>query len=140
VILRTRQELKALGQFLDLEGAVILVVEASQLLHRPSGFAGVLDPGQSRSFHREAHFAISWYNGNRPHMTLGAATPDEVYFARRQACRQPRFEPRRDWPRAAPCARPRTLVKGQLGALLELSVDFLAQGCHLPLVMLSRAA
>ena len=73
-------------------------------------------------------------------MTLRAATPDEVYFARRPTCRQPRFEPRPDWPRAAPCACPRVLVKGQPGVFLELSVDFFAHQRHLPLVKLTRAA
>jgi transposase InsO family protein len=99
-----------------------------------------LVPLLRRSFHREVHFAISWYNGNRPHMTLAGATPDEVYFARRHARRQPRFEPRPDWPRAAPCARPRVLVKGHPGALLQLSVDFLAHRRQLPLLTLTRAA
>ena len=93
-----------------------------------------------RSVHREVDLAISWYNRNRPHMTLGGATPDEVYFAHRRACRQPRFEPRVHWPRAAPCARPQVLVKGQPGASLELSVDYLAHRRHLPVVMLTREA
>jgi hypothetical protein len=43
-------------------------------------------------------------------------------------------------PRAAPCARPRVLVKGQPGIFLELTVDFLAHQRHLPLVKLTRAA
>ena len=97
-------------------------------------------PLRHRSFQHELQFVISWYNGHRPHMTLKAATPDEVYYARRRGCRQPRFEARLGWPRAAPCARPRVLVKGQPGALLELSVDFLGDRRHLPLVKLNRAA
>jgi hypothetical protein len=95
---------------------------------------------QHRSFQHEVRLATCWYNSHRPHMTLEAATPDEVYFARRRACRQPRFEPRLGWPRAAPCARPRVLVKGQPGALLELSINFLGNRRHLPLLRLSRAA
>ena len=89
-------------------------------------------PLRHRSFQHELQFVISWYNGHRPHMTLKAATPDEVYFAHRRACRQPRFEPRLGWPRAAPCARPRVLVKWQPGTLLELPVDFLGDRRHLP--------
>jgi hypothetical protein len=54
-----------------------------------------------RSFQHEVRLATGWYNSHRPHMTLEAATPDEVYFTRRRACRQPRFEPRLGWPRAA---------------------------------------
>ena len=72
-------------------------------------------PLRHRSFQRELQLVISWSNGGRPHMTLTAATPDEVYFAQRRACRQPRFEPRLGWPRAAPCARPPVLVPFPLG-------------------------
>jgi putative transposase len=93
-----------------------------------------------RSFHYQAQLAVSWYNANRPHMSLKGATPDEVYFGHAPACRQPRFEPRPDWPRAAPCARPRVLVKGQPGVWLEMSVDFVCRQRHLPLVTLQRAA
>ena len=93
-----------------------------------------------RSFYREVTLTVCWYNTSRPHMTLKGATPDEVYFRRRPACRQPRFEPRPDWPRAASCAKPRVLVKGQPGVVLEMSVDFFAQRRDLPLVTLKRAA
>src|SRR5262249_8673237 len=85
-----------------------------------------------RSFAHEAHLAVSWYNAHRPHMSLKGATPDEVYFARARACRQPRFEPRPDWPRASSCARPRVLVKGQPGTWLQMSIDFVGQQRHLP--------
>jgi transposase InsO family protein len=93
-----------------------------------------------RSFQYEVRLATGWYNGHRPHMTLEAATPDEVYFARRRACRHPRFEPRIGWPRAAPCARPRVLVKGQPGARLELSIDLFGNRRYLPVVKLGHAA
>jgi hypothetical protein len=123
-----------------------LALSASEAALRSSnafgeGLRAVMSvPLRRSSFHREVHLAISWYNCHRPHMTLEAATPDEVYFARRRACRQPRFEPRLGWPRAAPCARARVLVKGQPGVFLELTVDFLAHQRHLPLVKLTRAA
>ena len=45
------------------------------------------------------------FNQHRPHMTLNGATPDEVYFQRRPACRAPRFEPRAAWPRGSPVPR-----------------------------------
>jgi transposase InsO family protein len=79
--------------------------------------AAMFVPLLPRSFRREVHFVMSWYNDARPHTALGGATPNEVYYARRRACRRPRFEPRRAWPRAAPCAKPRVLVKGPAGRL-----------------------
>jgi putative transposase len=130
-----RQRLGAVGQ----RGS-IAVVERFWRTLKESLRASTQVPLARRPFHRDVQLAVAWYNGHRPHMTLRAATPDEVYFARRPACRQPRFEPRPDWPRAAPCARPRVLVKGQPGVFLELSVDFLARQQHLPVVQLTRAA
>jgi transposase InsO family protein len=89
---------------------------------------------------RELDWFVRWYNAHRPHTTLSGATPDEVYFARGPACRAPRFEPRPGWPRASPCASPQTLVKGQPGVALELTVTCLGRRRHLPLVSLKRAA
>ena len=93
-----------------------------------------------RSFQRELDVFKLWYNTDRPHTTLNGATPDEIYYNRRPACRAPRFEPRAAWPRASPCAKPRTLVKGQPGAHLRLDVHFVAGRRHLPRVTLTRAA
>jgi transposase InsO family protein len=93
-----------------------------------------------RSFQHELQLFIDWYNTDLPHTTHEGATPDEIYFARRPACRQPRFECRAQWPRASPCARPQTLVKGQPGVCLELLVEFVANRRHLPRVKLTRAA
>ena len=93
-----------------------------------------------RSFQRELQLFFDWYNGDRPHTTLQGATPDEFYFARRPARRAPRFETRSGWPRASPCARPLTLVKGQPGVRLQLTIEFVANRRHLPRVTLKRAA
>jgi hypothetical protein len=71
---------------------------------------------------------------------LKGATPDEVYFAQRSACRKPRFEPRPGWPRASPCAKPIVLVKGQPGAKLDVAVEFVSRRRHLPRVSITRAA
>ena len=92
------------------------------------------------AFRRELSLFVDWYNRDRPHMTLSGATPNEVYFHLRRANREPRFEPRPGWPRASPCARPRTLVKGQPGVLLDMHVVFVANRRHLPRVTLTRAA
>jgi hypothetical protein len=69
---------------------------------------------------QELALYFSWYNGLRPHIRLGGATPDEVYHRRRPAIRAPRFEPRPRWPRRSPCASPRTLIRGQPGVRLDL--------------------
>jgi putative transposase len=97
-------------------------------------------PLAKRSLQRELHLFCAWYNQDRPHVTLQGATPDEVYFKHRPACRAPRFEPRAAWPRGSPCAGPQTLVKGQPGVVLQMDVNFVARRRHLPRVTLRRAA
>ena len=89
---------------------------------------------------QELSLFLRWYNVHRPHTTLKGATPDEIYFGRRPACRVPRFEPRAAWPRGSPCAKPQTLVRGQRGVRFQLDVTFLANRRHLPIVALTRAA
>lgn len=92
------------------------------------------------AFQRELTLFQNWYNGERPHSTLQGATPDEVYFNKQLAYKSPRFEPREAWPRGSPCARPQTLVKGQPGVCLELTVKFVAGRRHLPRISLQRVA
>jgi transposase InsO family protein len=92
-----------------------------------------------RAFRREVDLFFAWYN-DRPHTTLEGATPDEVYFGRRPSCRAPRLEPRAAWPRASPCSKPQTLVKGQPGIKVSVNVTFVAGRRHLPRVTLTRAA
>jgi hypothetical protein len=99
-----------------------------------------LVPLRRRVFHREITELALWYNGHRPHMSLGGRTPEEVYHRQCPASRQPRFEPRPLWPRPSPCARPVTLVKGQPGVRLEMEITFQGGHRHLPIVMLKRAA
>ena len=89
---------------------------------------------------RERTLFFDWYNQERPHMTLKGATPDEVYFNQRPANRSPRFEPRPNWPRSSPCAKPQTLVEGQPGVILEMKVQFAARRRHLPCVKLDRSS
>jgi len=97
-------------------------------------------PYVRRAFQRELTLFVDWYNEHRPHDTLKGATPNEVYFRRKPANRDPRFEPRPGWPRASPCAKPQTLVKGQPGVVLDLEVTFVKGRRHLPRVTLRRAA
>ncbi len=91
-------------------------------------------------FTREVRSFVTWYNRHRPHATLKGETPNEIYLRLRPANRRPRIEPRKRWPRSAPCAQPRTLVAGQPGDRFRLEVDVLSGRRHLPIVSLKRAA
>ena len=99
-----------------------------------------LVPLRHAAMRRELSLVAAWYNGARPHMSLGGRTPDEVYFDRFPANRKPRFEPRARWPRGSPCAKPWALVKGKPGVCLQLDVEFQAGRKHLPVVCVKRAA
>jgi putative transposase len=131
-----RQRLGAIGK----QGSIAVVERFIGTLKQEGIRLLSLVPLRRRSFLRELTFYQVWYNGQRPHMTLAGATPDEVYFGRRPACRLPRFEPRPNWPRPSTCARPQVLVKGQPGTRLELVLDFPGRRRHLPRVTLTRAA
>jgi transposase InsO family protein len=100
----------------------------------------LLVPYQRAVLRRELALYVDWYNGHRPHDALDTATPDETYSRRQPACRKPRFEPRRFWPRGSPCAQPRAAVRGRRGDRLALDVRHLAGRKHLPIVELKRAA
>jgi putative transposase len=99
-----------------------------------------LVPLRRSTFHCEIGAAIDWYNEQRPHMTLGGRTPNEVYAGRFPANRKPHYEPREHWPRSSVCARPVTLVKGQPGARIGIHVKFASSRRHLPIVHVKRAA
>jgi transposase InsO family protein len=97
-------------------------------------------PYRLAAMDEELKLYLSWYNGYRPHVQLGAVTPDKIYYHRRPAARLPRFEPRPRWPRRSPCASPCTLIRGQPGARLDLDVHYFGERRHLPIVALKRAA
>jgi hypothetical protein len=107
---------------------------------KEEGLRRALLPLSHKDFRWELDLYLVWYNGHRPHSALGGATPDERYFGRRPANRTPRWEPREKWPRASPCARPQTLIKGKPGVRLELAVTFDDGRKHLPVVALRRVA
>jgi transposase InsO family protein len=117
----------------------IAVVERLILTMKNECTRKIVVPLRRATFHRELDWFGLWYNQHRPHMTLNGATPDEVYFRLRPAHRQPRIEPRKDWPRRSPCAQPRTLIAGQPGDRFCLEIDRLGRR-HLPIVLRKRTA
>ena len=100
----------------------------------------LLVPYRRAAFQRELDSMADWYNTCRPHTWLGGKTPDEVYFGSYPANRKPRFEPRSQWPRGSPCARPWALARGRPGAEVTLEITFHRGRKHLPIVTLRRAA
>ena len=100
----------------------------------------ILIPFRREKMREEFKHFQTWYNGSRPHMTLGGSTPDEVYQRRHPGRRYPRFEPRVRWPRGSPCARPGVPIRGKPGDWFTLQFDYHAGRKHLPLVTLRRAA
>jgi hypothetical protein len=83
---------------------------------------------------------IDWYNEHRPHGTLDGKTPNEVHYSRPAAHEQPRFEPRKKWPRGSSCAAPQVGVDGDPGDPLIFEIDCLDGRRHLPLIRVRRAA
>ena len=97
-------------------------------------------PYRRDAFLRELTQITEWYNEFRPHTWLGGKTPNEVYYNKFPANRQPRFEPRFRWPHRSLCAKPWAFVRGSPGARLTLEVSFHGGRRHLPVVRLKRAA
>jgi transposase InsO family protein len=122
------------------EHGSIAVVERVILSLKTECIRHILVPLRRGKFLRELVCYQDWYNEQRAHTTLGGKTPNEVYFKWRPANRRPRIEPRRNWPRGSPCAKPRTLVAGKPGDECTLRVDFQRGRRHLPIVTLKRAA
>jgi transposase InsO family protein len=85
-----RQRFGAVGK----QGSIAVVERFIGTLKRDCTRLLAFVPLCRRSFYSELALFVRWYNAERPHITLAGATPDEVYFARRPACRRPRFEPR----------------------------------------------
>ncbi|MCI0408645.1 MAG: DDE-type integrase/transposase/recombinase, partial [Acidobacteria bacterium] len=133
---RIQHRFGAVGKY----GSLAVIERAIRTLKSECTRRLILIPYRLGSFEQELALYCSWYNRHRPHSWLRCATPDEIYHRRRQAIRAPRFEPRRRWPRRSPCASPRTLIRGQPGVRLELSVQSLADRSHLPIVTLKRVA
>jgi transposase InsO family protein len=97
-------------------------------------------PLDSRSAKRELSLILEWYNTHRPHMTLAGQTPNEVFCGDAPASQRPRVEPRPQWPRGSPCAKPQVLVAGKPGDDLHLDLSYFQNRKHLPIVTLRRAS
>ena len=100
----------------------------------------IMVPLRRDGVRRELQNFADWYNDARPHITLGGKTPNEVYHGLRPANRRPRIEPRKRWPRGAPCAKPWALVAGKPGDRFTLEIGFHSGRRYLPIVALKRAA
>jgi transposase InsO family protein len=130
-----RQRFGAIGKY-----GSIAVIERLMRTLKQECTRRLLVPYSKPSFREELRHFSTWYNDIRPHDTLRAATPDEVYRGVPPACMQPRFEPRAKWPRHSPCAAPLVKIRGRPGARLDLHVSYVAGRQHLPVIALQRVA
>jgi hypothetical protein len=130
-----RQRFGAVGKY----GSIAVIERLIQTIKRECT-RRVLVPYVARALLHELTLFSTWYNHERPHEGLLAATPDEIYRGVNPACLKPRFEPRAMWPADSPCAAPHSRVRGRPGVRLDLHVSYLAGRKHLPTVSLKRAA
>ena len=91
----------------------------------------LLVPTSLAAMRRELSLYATWYNTERPHMTLAGKTPREVYAGRK--VRRRRLEPRPNWPH-----RPRRRKAD--GDKIRLAVSYIESRKHLPVIELRRAA
>jgi len=96
-----------------------------------------LVPLRLADFQRAVTACALWYNGWRPHQSLGGATPEEVRDCRLPACRKPGIETRPRYPLAR--GHP-TKMQKRCNGLLKLELSRLEGSEHLPIVALRRAA
>ncbi len=132
---RIRPRFGAVGKYRS-----IAVVERFIRSMKNESSRRVVVPMQVAKLRAEVSLYFVWFNHHRSHKGLGGRTPDEVYFERPPANEKRRFEPRRDYPRASPCAEPWAKVKGRRGVRLGLKVSYLEGRKHLPIVALQQAA
>jgi transposase InsO family protein len=118
----------------------IAVIERFIRTLKQEGVRRMLVPMRRDGFRNELKLFIDWYNQQRPNTALAGCTPNEVYHGDRPANRRPRIEPRRRWPRRSRCAAPQTLIAGQPGARIDMTIQFDGGRRHLPVVSLKRAA
>ncbi len=134
----TRRGIRPRFGALGKHGSIAVIERAIRTIKE--ALRRVLVPTRRETMCREMGILIAWYNEHRPHLTLGGKTPHEVYLHKFPANRRPRIEPRPNWPRGSPCARPQVLVAGAPGAPFNVELERLDGHVHLPIVRLRRAA
>ena len=134
-----RREIRLRYGAVGKQGSLAVVERFIRTL-KTEGTRKIMVALERHKFRKQLSSFITWYNHHRPHTTLGGKTPDEVYFDEFPANRKPRLEPRPNWPRGSPCAKPQTLVAGQPGDEFQLVVKFQDGERHLPIFSLKRVA
>ncbi|MCH8148160.1 MAG: transposase [Planctomycetes bacterium] len=99
----------------------IAVIERFFLTLKTECTRRILVPLRRESFRRELRLYSQWYNTHRPHSTLGAKTPEEVYRNAPSDHEPPRIDPMCD-------------------ERITCSVQFHAGRKHLPMITLKQAA
>ena len=119
----------------------IALIERFWSTFKSAGMRKMLVPYGVVQMREDVRVFCLWYNGVRPHSSLGGATPDEVYFGVQPARDGPRFEPRKRFPqRTKPSASAPKAVRGRRGVKLELVAGTFEGRPHLPVVELRRVA
>lgn len=115
---RVRARFGAVGQH-----GSIAVIERFWLTLKTELLRRILVPLRLETLCAEVTRYVDWYNAERPHRSLGGATPLEICEERRPANRRARFEPRARYPAKSPCAAPVARVRGKCGVKLRLVVS-----------------
>jgi putative transposase len=116
------------------EHGSIAVIERAIQTYKDGCTRRILVPISKNEMIFETRLFFDWYNGHRPHMSLGGKTPDETYFCRHAANAKPRIETRPRAKHSTPCAAPRMCIAGRAGAKVKVRLEFLEGRRHLPIV------
>jgi transposase InsO family protein len=119
----------------------ITLIERFWSTLKQEGLRRILVPFRIDSLREELRVFCLWYNGVRPHSSLGGATPEEIHFGSQPARDGPRFEPRKRFPlKTKPSRRAPKAVRGKRGVKLAVVVSHFEGRKHLPVIELRRAA
>lgn len=118
----------------------ISVIERFMRTMKADCLRRIIVPFYNKLLEAELNAFVTWHNEHMPHQGLAGITPEEAWAGNKPANRNPRYEPRRNWPRKSRCATPQARVKGRRGQRLILVLDHLEGKSHLPIVRLERVA